>query len=158
MDGALERLHATAIAVGSRAIVIRGPSGSGKSDLALRCMALPTSSLITSPARLVADDQVILTRTGQSLSVSAPQTILGRLEVRGLGILDIDPELEAKAVLIAELVDHQHIERFPEPWPTAGILGLIVPLLRVSAYDCSAPLKLLVALSMPSLPPVSEVT
>ena len=89
MHGAVERLHATAIAVGARAILIRGPSGCGKSDLALRCLALPSSGLVTSPAKLVSDDQVLLTRDGLSLSVSAPQTLLGRLEVRGLGILEV---------------------------------------------------------------------
>ena len=156
MDGAVERLHATAIAVGSRAVVIRGPSGSGKSDLAFRCLALPTSALLTSPAKLVSDDQVLLTRNGLSLAVTAPQTLLGKLEVRGLGILEVDPELDAKAVLIADIVEPRDMERYPDPWPTANLLGLAVPLIRVVAFDSSAPLKLLAALAMPSLPLVCE--
>ena len=121
MDGAVERLHATAIAVGSRAIVIRGPSGSGKSDLALRCLAVPASAMVRSPAKLVSDDQVLLTRTGLSLSASAPQALLGRLEVRGLGILEVDPELDAKVALIVDIADRRDIERYPDPWPTAAL-------------------------------------
>jgi HPr kinase/phosphorylase len=158
MDHAPERLHATAIAVGQRAVIIRGASGSGKSDLALRCLALPASQLIASPARLVSDDQVVVTRDGLSLSVTAPQTLLGRLEVRGLGILEADPVQDAKAVLIVDLVEKNEIERYPDPWPTFEILGLLVPRLAISAFESSAPLKLLAALAMPSLPPVREAT
>jgi HPr kinase/phosphorylase len=156
MDGAVERLHATAIAVGQRAVIIRGPSGSGKSDLALRSLAVGASQLIASPARLVADDQVIVTRIGPSLSVAAPQTLLGRLEVRGLGIIEVDPEQDAKAVLVVDLVDKSQIDRYPDPWPTVELLGLTVPRLMISAFEASAPLKLLVALAMPSLPAVQE--
>lgn len=156
MDGAVERLHATAIAVGHRAVIIRGPSGSGKSDLALRSLAVAASQLIASPARLVADDQVIVTRTGPSLVVTAHPTLLGRLEVRGLGIIEVDPEQDARAVLVVDLVDKSQIDRYPDPWPTVELLGLSVPRLTISAFEASAPLKLLVALAMPSLPAVQE--
>ena len=156
MDGAVERLHATAIAIGHRAIIIRGPSGSGKSDLALRCLSVPASQLVASPARLVADDQVLVTRDGLSLVVSAPPTLLGRLEVRGLGIVDVDPEQDAKVILIVDLVDNSQIERLPDPWPSAELLGLTLPRLCISAFEASAPLKLLAALAMPSLPPIQE--
>ena len=156
MDGAVERIHATAIAIGKRAIIIRGPSGSGKSDLALRCLAMSASQLLASPARLVADDQVLVTREGMSLVVTAPQALLGRLEVRGLGIIEMDPEQAAKVILIADIVERSRIERHPDPWPMVDLLGLSVPLLSVSAFDASAPHKLLAALAMPSLPPVRE--
>lgn len=154
MDGTHDRLHATAVAVGHRAIIIRGPSGSGKSDLALRCLSVPTSQLVTAPARLIADDQVLVRRDGSALIVSAPPTLLGRLEVRGLGILEIDPEQRARAVLIADLVARTEIERYPDPWPTVEILGLRLPVLRICAFDASAPIKVLAALAMPSLPTV----
>lgn len=156
MDGGVERLHATAIAVGQRAIIIRGPSGAGKSDLALRCLALPASPLVAAPARLAADDQVIVSRDGLSLVLSAPQPLLGRLEVRGLGILEVDPVQDARAVLIADLTEKARIERFPDPWPTVTLLGLVLPVLRISAFESSAPLKLLTALAMPSIPAVHE--
>ena len=157
MDGAVERLHATAIAVGRRAIVIRGSSGAGKSDLALRCLAMPASQFVASPARLVADDQVLVTRDGLALRAAAPPALLGRLEVRGLGILEFNPEQDASVVLVADIVDRTQIERYPDPWPTAELLGLSVPLLRISAFDSSAPLKLLAALAMPSLPSIAEI-
>lgn len=156
MDGARDRLHATAIAVGQRAVIIRGPSGSGKSDLALRCLSVSASQLVTAPARLLADDQVLVRRDGSTLIVSAPAALLGRLEIRGVGILELDAAPEARAVLIADLVERSQIERYPDPWPMASILGLSVPVLRVSAFEASAPIKLLAALCMPSLPPVSE--
>lgn len=158
MDGAVERLHATAVAVGQRALIIRGPSGSGKSDLALRCLSLAASPLVASPARLVADDQVLLTRDGLSLIVTAPQTLLGRLEVRGLGILQLDPVQDSKAILIVDLVEKDKIERYPDPWPEVKILGLYLPRLCISAFESSAPLKLLAALGMPSLPPVRDAS
>jgi HPr kinase/phosphorylase len=156
MDGAVERLHATAIAVGQRAIIIRGPSGAGKSDLALRCLAVAASQLVASPARLVADDQVLVRRDGPSLHVSAPQPLLGRLEVRGLGILEIDPEQDARAALIVDLVEKTQIQRYPDPWPMVVLLGLALPRLAVSPFEASAPLKLLTALAMPSLPAVHD--
>lgn len=156
MAVASERIHATAIAVGQRAIIIRGPSGAGKSDLALRCLGVSASQLVASPARLVADDQVLLTRDGPTLTVSAPQTLLGRLEVRGLGIIAVDPEQDARVVLVADLTERAQIERYPDPWPMVDLLGLNVPLLRVFAFDASTPLKLLAALALPELPPVSD--
>lgn len=155
MDGAVERIHATAIAVGGRAILIRGPSGSGKSDLAFRCFATPVSSLIQAPARLIADDQVLLRREKLSLIASAPPALIGKIEVRGLGILDVDPEREAHVALVAEIVSRDKIERYPDPWPMTELLGLRVPTIRIYPYDASAPLKLLAAMAMSSLPPVS---
>ncbi|WP_215425799.1 HPr kinase/phosphorylase, partial [Campylobacter jejuni] len=80
MDGAVDHLHATAISVGGRAILIRGSSGSGKSDLAFRCLAVPVSQLNQAPARLVSDDQVLLRRQGLSLIASAPATLFGKIE------------------------------------------------------------------------------
>ena len=108
-------LHATAVAIDGQAVLLRGPSGSGKSDLALR--------LIDAGARLVADDQSELSRRGDVLIVRAPAPIAGLIEVRGLGILRLDALGEAPVVLIAELVPADRIERMP-PRRTARILGL----------------------------------
>lgn len=152
MDGAVDRVHATAIAVDGRAVLIRGPSGSGKSDLAFRCLTLAPSPLFNAPARLVADDQVLLRREGMSLIASAPPAIAGKIEVRGLGILDVDLVRDASVVLVAVLASSQTIERYPDPWPVTNVLGLAVPTLGISAYDTSAAPKLLAALAMTSLP------
>lgn len=154
MDGAVDRVHATAIAVGGRAILIRGISGSGKSDLAFRCLAVPPSPLILGPAQLVADDQVLLRRQGHSLIASAPATLFGKIEVRGLGILEIGAVPDANVAMVAALASHETVERYPDPWPVTNLLGLNVPLLSICPYDSSAPLKLLAALTMISLPPL----
>lgn len=152
LDGAVDRVHATAIAIDGRAVLIRGASGSGKSDLALRCLAHPASPLSLTPARLVADDQVVLKREGMSLVASAPPALFGKIEVRGLGILDIGAVRDANVVLVAVLDSGETMERYPDPWPVTTLLGLAVPSLSISAYEASAALKLLAALTMTSLP------
>ena len=102
MDGAPELVHATAIAVGNAAALIRGAPGTGKSDLALRCLMFSASSLIPEAPRLVADDQVILTRVGGAVEARAPATILGKLEVRGIGIVAVPftPGAEVRLVVV----------------------------------------------------------
>ncbi|MBS0232591.1 MAG: HPr kinase/phosphatase C-terminal domain-containing protein [Proteobacteria bacterium] len=148
MSGEVERVHGTAIAIGSRAVLIRGPSGSGKSDLALRCLGLGVSAIAREPIKLVADDQVLLKHEDTALRASAPPSLRGKLEVRGLGILEVDPIREATLVLIADLVRDDVIERYPDPWPSARILGFDVPALRLSAFEGSSALKLVTAILM----------
>lgn len=154
MDGGSERLHATTICVAGRAVLIRGPSGSGKSDLALRCLTIGASAINATAARLVADDQTIVTRRGAVISVCAPDAIAGLLEVRGVGVLTLDYDLEAELALVVELADAASQPRLPDPWPTARLLGLDAPLLRLSPFEPSAAAKLLATLSLASLPPL----
>ena len=104
MPGEVDYIHATAVAVGRRGALIRGPSGSGKSDLALRCLAICPSALLRDVVKLVADDQVILRREQSGLVATAPPTLRGRLEVRGVGILEVAVAGEADIVLVADLV------------------------------------------------------
>lgn len=146
MDGAFELVHATAVAVGGQAVLIRGPSGSGKSDLALRCLAAAPSALIPAPAGLVADDQVRIERIGQRLRASAPPAIRDKLEVRGIGIVTVPAVPAADIILVADLVSPAEIERMPEAMPAASLLGIEVPVLRLAPFEQSAPIKLLVAL------------
>jgi HPr kinase/phosphorylase len=152
LDGAVDRVHATAIAVGGRAVLLRGPSGSGKSDLAFKCLAVVARHLVPGPVRLIADDQVLLKRDGLTLTATAPPALLGKIEVRGVGIIEVDPEMEAQVALIADMAHYQDIERYPDPWPVAELLGISVPVLRICPYEASAPLKLLAALASPNLP------
>src|SRR6266581_9597866 len=116
-------LHTTAIAIDGRAVLLRGGSGSGKSDLALR--------LIDAGARLVADDQSELFRRGDTLIVRAPATIAGLLEVRGIGIVRLDALAEAPVALIVDLVPAETLERLPVR-RTETILGLTLPLIALA--------------------------
>lgn len=156
MPGEVERVHATAIAVGRRGALIRGPSGSGKSDLALRCLALSPSTLLRDVVKLVADDQVILTRKSAGLIATAPPVLRGWLEVRGVGILEVAVAAEADIVLVADLVREGPIERLPDPLQKAHIMGFAVPLIRLLPFEDSAPLKLIAALVMAALPRVES--
>jgi serine kinase of HPr protein (carbohydrate metabolism regulator) len=137
-------MHATAVAIDGHAVLLRGPSGSGKSDLALR--------LIDAGAHLVADDQSELRRHGDVLRVRAPAAIAGLLEVRGLGILRLDALVEASVGLIADLVTADRVERLPLH-RTGTILGIAVPLIEIAPFEASAAAKLRLALRALTAPP-----
>jgi HPr kinase/phosphorylase len=140
-------MHATAVAIDGRAVLLRGPSGSGKSDLALR--------LIDAGARLVADDQSELRRCGGALLVRAPAPIAGLFEVRGLGILRLDTLAEAPVGLVAELVMAERIDRLP-PRRAEVILGVAVPLIEIAPFEASAAAKLRLALRALAVPPSDD--
>lgn len=154
MSGEVERIHATAIAIGGRAALIRGASGSGKSDLAFRCLGLGPSPIVRDRVMLVSDDQVVLKNEGSFLRASAPAQLRGKLEVRGIGILEVDAVGEGNVVLIVDLVQGGTIERFPDPWPFAHILGFDLPIIRLSPFESSSPLKLVAAIDMAPQPRV----
>jgi serine kinase of HPr protein (carbohydrate metabolism regulator) len=137
-----ETVHATCVAIGERGVLIRGPSGSGKSDLALR--------LIDRGARLVSDDYTILSERGGRLSACAPERIAGKLEVRGVGILDLAPAADVPVCLVADL--GQVPERLPDAHGETSLLGTVLPALPLAALEASAPLKLEQALLRFGLP------
>lgn len=154
MDGAPELLHATAVALrmpsGHRCALIRGPSGSGKSDLALRCIAHTGGPLVAERAVLVADDQVRLRRSATKLTASAPAALRGKIEVRGLGILEVEAEPEAEVALIVDLVARAEVPRLPpHPVRREMLQGTAFPVLQLHAFDITAHLKLLIALREP---------
>ncbi len=147
MDDAVENHHGTAIALAGNAALIRGAPGSGKSDLALRCLAMAPTALIPSPTVLVADDRVDISRSGGRLEVEAPAAIRGKLEVRGLGILTVPYVARAELILIAELTAPAGIERLPDPPEQTDIMGVRLPLFRLTPFEAAAPVKLLLALA-----------
>jgi HPr kinase/phosphorylase len=134
-------VHATAVAIataaGPRAVLLRGASGSGKSDLALR--------LIDAGARLIADDQSELRRQGEAIIVRAPSAIAGLIEVRGLGILRLDTIAEAPLALVADLTAPELIERLPS-LACERILELDLPRISVAPFEASAAAKVTLAL------------
>lgn len=131
-----ETLHATTVALDGRAVLISGPSGSGKSDLALR--------LLDRGFALVSDDQTVLRNDNGRLVASAPATIRGKLEVRGIGIVEMAALDEAPVALIVELASD--IQRLPDDDDQRLLLDVRVPVVRVDAMTASAPSKVALAL------------
>lgn len=132
-----EMVHATTVAKDGRGVVIAGRSGSGKSDLALR--------LIDRGFVLVSDDQTMISKSGERLIATAPGTIRGKLEVRGIGILEM-PNAESAAVsLWVELTNE--IKRLPDG-EKHMILGVDVPQISLDAMTASAPIKVELAMGM----------
>ena len=143
----LERVHATAIALGGKAALIRGASGSGKSDLALRCLAAAPLPHVPHRMELVADDQVELTLVFDGIEASALPAIAGKLEVRGLGVLDMPFRATARVALVIDLVAPDEVPRYPLEEVTTIFLGLAVPTLRLAPFEISAPAKVALALA-----------
>jgi HPr kinase/phosphorylase len=129
-------VHATAVAIGGRAVLLRGPSGCGKSDLGLR--------LIDAGGQLVSDDQCELW-AGDQVVVRPPPAIAGLIEVRGIGIVRLDPLMQAPLALIADLVAAETVERLPEP-RFERILSVDLPVIALAAFETSAAAKLSLAL------------
>ncbi len=141
-----EVIHATALAMGGNGILIRGPSGSGKSDLALRCLSLVANKLVSAPFNLVSDDRTKLALENDAVMLAAPSTIAGKLEVRGVGIVDVPYAKRARLCMIAQLTDLE-VERYPALSPSVeNILGKPFQLMHVRPFEASAPIKLAMAL------------
>ena len=140
-----ELVHGTCVALGQRAALLRGESGSGKSDLALRFLALPGEGDLA--PRLVADDQVWIDIDDGQAVASPPDTLGGLIEVRGLGIAEMPFVAAAALVLVCELAVSDTVPRMPpDPWDRVLLAGAEIPALRLSAFEASAPLKLRMAL------------
>lgn len=131
-------LHASCVARGADAVLLLGPPGSGKSDLALR--------LIDGGWALVADDQCVLRSRGNALRAEAPAALRGMLEVRGLGVFADLPVAGPDAVLrlAVRLVPPDAVPRLPSPdaWTDAGAS---LPAVALDAGP-SAPAKVSLAL------------
>ena len=131
-----ETIHASTVAAEGRAVVISGPSGAGKSDLALR--------LLDRGFSLVSDDQTTIRRDGDRLIASAPPNIAGKLEIRGVGIVDMDVLKDVPVALFVELTSE--IQRLPDDSRERPLLGVRLPLISIDAMTASAPSKVALAL------------
>lgn len=130
-------LHATTVSIEGRAVLIEGVSGAGKSDLALR--------LIDRGGVLVSDDYSHVQRRGGQVVASPPMTIAGKIEVRGLGIIDMAHVGEAPVALIVAV--GEPVARLPEPGESRSVLGVEIPLLALDGREASAPIKVELALA-----------
>jgi serine kinase of HPr protein (carbohydrate metabolism regulator) len=131
-----ETLHASSVALDGRAVLISGPSGSGKSDLALR--------MLDRGFTLVSDDRTIVRKEDSKLVAAAPETIRGKLEIRGVGIVELETVSDIPVAMVVELTSD--IQRLPDDDRERLILGVGIPLISVDAMTASAPSKVALAL------------
>ncbi|GAA4775931.1 HPr kinase/phosphatase C-terminal domain-containing protein [Stakelama sediminis] len=137
-----ESVHGSCVAINGEAVLIEGPSGSGKSDLALR--------LIDRGAILVSDDYTFVQRHKGALQASAPATIKGQMEVRGLGIVPFNSIDSAPLALIVSISNQP--DRLPLEVRHRRLCGMEVPLIQLPALEPSAPIKVELALKHRSEP------
>jgi HPr kinase/phosphorylase len=125
-------IHASAVLIGARAVLIRGPAGSGKSRLALALIQAAAQGLLRF-ARLVADDRAHVEAAHGRLLVRPVATLAGLIEVRGLGIRRLPHEPLAAVGLVVDL-GRTDAERLPGPAQQgAEIAGIALPRLAVAA-------------------------
>ena len=106
----MPNIHATGVLLDRHGVLIRGPSGHGKTLLAL-CL-LDRFALLGKPAALVGDDRLDLEPTPAGLIMTPPPLLRGKIELRGRGILDRPFEASAPVHLVVDLVEE--LERMPE--------------------------------------------
>ena|SRR5262245_28395768 len=132
-------VHASAVLVGERAVLIRGPSGSGKSRLAFELILAGRSGQLP-PAILVGDDRVHLDTSAGNLIVRPARELAGLIEIRGLGIRRIEHVEEAVVGLVADLAA-EDAERLPAAEAlTTQINGVELPRIPVNLRFSALPL------------------
>ena len=131
-----QQLHATCVELNGAGILLRGPSGGGKSDLALR--------LLDAGSLLVADDRVDVKAVDGALFAGPPETLSGLIEARGLGILEMSYRAETRIAVIIDMVPEADIARLPEA-ETAIVCEIHVPLFRIDPFTVSAVSKVRLA-------------
>lgn len=132
-----EQIHATCVDVDGYGVLLLGPPGAGKSDLAFRLIENDRN-------RLVADDRVDLSERHGLLRAASPKTLAGKMEIRGIGIVAVEYLPETSIRLAVDLVAADAVERLPDP-EAIEWLGISVPLLHLSAFEVSSCAKVQLA-------------
>ena len=131
-------IHASAVLIGARAVLIQGPAGSGKSRLALALLSAARQGLLPF-ARLIADDRAHVEAAHGRLLVRPAPALAGLIEVRGLGIRRMPHEPLAVVGLVVDL-SQADTERLPDPAQKhAEIEGIALPRLAVAAGTDALP-------------------
>jgi serine kinase of HPr protein (carbohydrate metabolism regulator) len=133
-----ETVHASAVSIGGRAVLIGGRSGTGKSDLALR--------LIDRGAALISDDYTHIRRVKDQAIAAAPATISGKIEMRGVGLVEMTPAADVPVALFVDL--DREPERMPDMGERRMLAGVSIPTIGLAGYEASAPLKVETALRL----------
>jgi serine kinase of HPr protein (carbohydrate metabolism regulator) len=137
-------VHATAVLVGRDAILLRGPSGSGKSRVALALVADATAR--GEFAAMIGDDRVALSPVGNRLVVRPAPVLAGRVEIRGVGILETAHEPAGVVGLVVDFVSDPP-DRVPAPEDRHEMVeGVVLPRLELWRQDPAAVLKVSAAL------------
>lgn len=121
-----------------RGVLIEGPSGSGKSDLALRALDAGWS--------LISDDRTLLWACEGRVYGRAPDSLAGLIEARGVGVMSAGGRAYARIYMIARCVDAEAVDRLPND-ETRALIGVSLPLVRLAALEASATAKLSRALT-----------
>jgi serine kinase of HPr protein (carbohydrate metabolism regulator) len=130
-------IHASCVLVGAKAVLIRGDSGSGKSSLAFSLLEASRAGKLP-PAWLV-DDRVFLSSANGRLLARAPESISGKIEIRGLGIREVPREQMAVVSLVVDL-GTQDAARMPEQDSTeVELLGVKLSRLPIASHDKAFP-------------------
>jgi serine kinase of HPr protein (carbohydrate metabolism regulator) len=134
-------VHATLIDYNGKGILLTGKSGSGKSDVALRM-------IMDKGAKLVGDDRIILHRDGNVIFGKAPDVLAKKLEVRNVGIIEIENITdEIEVCLCVELCkDKTSLDRLPQN-KCIDILGVDIPQIELYPFEVSTIHKIIQKIS-----------
>ncbi len=136
MTGAAINLHASAVQLGGKGVIISGASGSGKSALALELLRQVLRD--GGDAWLIADDRVDVERRADELIAAPPAALAGLIEVRGSGIHPIKHISFARLHLAVELVEEPHALRMPPQAPKLLAHGIALPCLVLPSGQTQA--------------------